>query len=100
MTAVTELLEAVARRADAQGLVDVAWTVHDSPVGPLVLAATDEGLVTISYREADAVLGELAKKVSPPVLAHPVRLDETRRQLDAYFGGSLREFDLSLDWRL
>jgi methylated-DNA-[protein]-cysteine S-methyltransferase len=100
MTAVSELVDAVTRRADAEGLVDVAWTVHDSPLGPLVLAATDDGLVTISYREADNVLDELAKKVSPRVLAHAPRLDDARRQLDAYFEGSLREFDLSLDWRL
>jgi methylated-DNA-[protein]-cysteine S-methyltransferase len=100
MTVTADLLELVAQRADAEGLVDVAWTAHDSPIGSLVLAATDEGLVTISYRDPDAVLDELAKKVSPRVLAHPARLDDARRQLDAYFDGTLRAFDLTLDWRL
>jgi hypothetical protein len=41
METVTDLLERVGERADAEGLVDVAWTAHDSPVGTLVLAATD-----------------------------------------------------------
>jgi len=30
----------------------------------------------------------------------PARLDEVRRQLDLYFEGQLREFDLALDWQL
>jgi len=53
MTTVTELWDGVLRRAEAEGLVDVAWVVHDSPVGPLVLAATDDGLVTLSYQDVD-----------------------------------------------
>ena len=100
MKNVTELWEAVARRADAEGLVDVAWMPHDSPISTLVLAATEEGLVMISYRDADAALDELAAKVSPRVLTLPSRLDGARRQLDAYFAGTLRSFDLTLDWRL
>ena len=96
----TELTERLARRADADGLVDVAWTTYDSPVGPLVLAATPVGLLTVSYRERDPVLDELAAKVSPRVLALPRRLDVTRRQLDAYFAGRRRRFELPLDWSL
>jgi methylated-DNA-[protein]-cysteine S-methyltransferase len=100
MTTVTELWDDVVRRADAEGLVDVAWAAHDSPVGTLVLAATDEGLVTISYQAADQVLDVLAARVSPRVVAFPARLDEARRQLDGYFAGARTEFDLDLDWRL
>jgi methylated-DNA-[protein]-cysteine S-methyltransferase len=97
---VTELWDGVVRRADEEGLVDVAWTEHDSPVGPLVLAATGEGLVTISYQDPDRVLDVLAARVSPRVLAFPARLDQARRQLDDYFAGTRRAFDLDLDWRL
>jgi methylated-DNA-[protein]-cysteine S-methyltransferase len=100
MTNVTDLWDAVVARADAEGLVDVGWTAHDSPVGTLVLAATEQGLVMISYRDADAALDELATKVSPRVLTLPRRLDGARRQLDAYFAGTLRAFDLDLDMRL
>jgi methylated-DNA-[protein]-cysteine S-methyltransferase len=100
MTAMTELLDTLAVRADAEGLVDVAWTTHDSPVGTLVLAATADGLVTISYQAADVVVDTLAGKVSPRVLAYPRRLDDLRRQLDEYFDGRRQSFDLPLDWRL
>ena len=100
METVTELWEVVVRRADAEGLVDVAWVAHDSPVGPLVLAATDDGLVTISYQATDQVLDVLATRVSPRVVAFPARLDRARRQLDDYFAGTRRSFYLELDWRL
>ena len=93
MENMSDLIERVVRRADAEGLLDVAWTTHDSPVGPLVLAATDAGLVLVSYRDEGQALDELAARVSPRVLADPLRLDGVRRQLDAYFQGRLRQFD-------
>jgi methylated-DNA-[protein]-cysteine S-methyltransferase len=100
MDTMTDLLASFARRADAEDLVDVAWTDYDSPVGTLVLAATPDGLVTISYRPADDVIDTLAAKLSPRVVAYPKRLDEVRRQLDDYFAGRRHEFDVALDWRL
>jgi methylated-DNA-[protein]-cysteine S-methyltransferase len=100
MDTTTELLEAFTRRADAEDLLDVAWTEYDSPVGTLVLAATPDGLVTISYQGADEVIDTLAAKVSPRVVAYPKRLDAVRAQLDDYFAGRLRSFDLPLDWAL
>jgi methylated-DNA-[protein]-cysteine S-methyltransferase len=100
MDTTTELLDRFVQRADAEDMLDVAWTGYDSPVGTLVLAATEEGLVTISYRDADEVIDTLAAKVSPRVLSYPKRLDEVRRQLDDYFEGRRHEFDLDLDWSL
>jgi methylated-DNA-[protein]-cysteine S-methyltransferase len=100
MDTTTDLLTAFAARADADGLVDVAWTDYDSPVGTLVLAATPEGLVTISYRDTEEVIDRLAAKLSPRVVAYPKRLDRVRRQLDDYFAGRLHHFDIDLDWRL
>jgi methylated-DNA-[protein]-cysteine S-methyltransferase len=100
MDTTTELLDAFTRRADAEDLLDVAWTEYDSPIGTLVLAATPDGLVTISYRGADEVIDTLAAKVSPRVVEYPKRLDEVRAQLDQYFAGRLRSFDLRLDWQL
>ena len=97
------LLSDLARRADAEGLVDVAYTWTDSPIGPLLLAATPEGLVRVGFgttEDGDAVLDDLAVRVSPRVLEAPRRLDEVRRELDEYFAGQRRDFDLPLDWRL
>ena len=89
-------------RAEAEGLVDVAYTVTDSPIGPLLLAATDAGLVRLAFEgeDADEVLVELATRVAPSVLASSARLDPVRRELDEYFEGRRDHFDLPLDWRL
>lgn len=88
--------------AEKEGLVDVAYMSADSPVGTLLLAATDQGLVRVGLpnQDADALLVDLAERVSPRVLEAPKRLDDARRELDAYFEGKLRDFDLPLDWRL
>lgn len=85
------------------GLLDVAYATLDSPLGPLLLATTPKGLIRIAYvdhADEDAVLEHLATHVSPRVLAAPRRLDEPRRELDEYFAGARRSFDLPVDWRL
>jgi methylated-DNA-[protein]-cysteine S-methyltransferase len=92
-----ELIE----RAEAEGLVDVAYTSVDSPLGPLVVAATPRGLVRVSYTEfrgEEGVLEELARRVSPRVLEAPARLDPVRRELDEYFEGQRQGFDVPIDW--
>jgi methylated-DNA-[protein]-cysteine S-methyltransferase len=91
------------RRADAEDLVDVAFEHHDSPLGPILVSATRAGLVRIGLPSEDeeAVLDELAQRVSPRVLhgaCEPVT--RARRQLDEYFDRSRRAFDVPLDWRL
>jgi methylated-DNA-[protein]-cysteine S-methyltransferase len=94
---------ALAERAAAEGLLDVAYTTVDSPLGPLMIAATPRGLVRVSYsqfRDDDAVLADLASRVSPRVLEAPGRLDGARRELDEYFEGRRTEFDLPIDWAL
>ena len=66
------------QQADDAGLVEVAYRTLDTPVGPLLLAATAQGLVRVAFeREGfDAVLSALATRVSPRVLEAPGRLDE------------------------
>jgi methylated-DNA-[protein]-cysteine S-methyltransferase len=93
---------ALMERADRAGLVDVAYATTDSPVGPLLLAATPEGVVRVSFaREGfDDVLTALAQRISPRVLELPRRLDDARRQLDEYFAGRRTAFDVPLDHRL
>jgi methylated-DNA-[protein]-cysteine S-methyltransferase len=95
-------LNRFAARADAEGLLDVAYANVDSPFGPLLLAATRRGLVRVNLPNYDPeeTLEELAERVSPRLLKAPARLDDARRQLDLYFEGKLTEFDLALDWRL
>jgi methylated-DNA-[protein]-cysteine S-methyltransferase len=97
-----DALQRLADRAAAEGLLDVAYASLDSPFGPLLLASTPRGLVKLSLPNYDPgeTLEELAARISPRVLEAPGRLDDARRQLDLYFEGRLREFDLPLDWRL
>lgn len=92
----------LAAEAEADGLLDVAVRTVDSPVGPLLLAATPRGLVRVAYavEDHDAVLQSLADRISPRVLAAPARLDRAASQLEEYFSGLRRAFDLPIDWRL
>jgi methylated-DNA-[protein]-cysteine S-methyltransferase len=89
-------------RAEQEGLLDVAYARADSPFGPLLLAGTPRGLVRVGLpnQDAETLLEELAARVSPRVLEAPARLDAARRELDLYFDGKLREFDLPLDHSL
>jgi methylated-DNA-[protein]-cysteine S-methyltransferase len=103
MTTTTEkAIDRLRERAAAEGLLDVAYASADSPFGSLLLAGTPRGLVRVGLpnQDEDELLGELAAKLSPRVLKAPARLDEARRELDRYFAGELREFDLPLDWSL
>ena len=91
----------LAERAAEEGLLDVAYTSVDSPLGLLVVAATPKGLVRVSYTEfrgEDDVLEDLARRVSPRVLEAPAKLDPVRRELDEYFDGHREDFDIPIDW--
>jgi methylated-DNA-[protein]-cysteine S-methyltransferase len=88
--------------ADEARILDVAYRTVDSPVGPLLLAATEQGLVRVAFarEDHDRVLEQLATWVSPRVLHAPARLDAAARELAEYFAGRRSLFDLPLDLRL
>jgi methylated-DNA-[protein]-cysteine S-methyltransferase len=89
-------------RAEEEGLVDVAYGTVDSPIGKLLVATTGRGLVRISFHSEaeDLVLDELARRISPRVLESPRRVAPVARELDQYFAGGRRRFDVPLDWSL
>jgi methylated-DNA-[protein]-cysteine S-methyltransferase len=95
-------IDQLTARAAEEGLLDVAYTRADSPFGPLLLARTRRGLVRVGLpnQDADELLVDLARRVSPRVLEAPAELDEARRELDLYFAGKLDSFGLPLDWQL
>ena len=96
-----DLMLALADRAEADGLVDISYGEMDSPLGPLLLAVTDLGLVTLAYTDyAPDTLEHLARRLSPRILRRPARTDDARRQLDEYFDRRRRDFDMPLDWSL
>ena len=94
--------EGVSARARRAGLVDVAYTVVDSPLGRLLVATTRIGLVRLEYpgRDQDGTLDELAETISPRVLEDPKMTDPVRRELARYFEGRVRDFRVPVDWAL
>jgi methylated-DNA-[protein]-cysteine S-methyltransferase len=96
------LHDRLAGAAAASGVLDVAYRTLDSPVGPLLLAATGAGVVRVAFASEghDRVLERLARELSPRVLRAPVRLEAAARELDEYFAGTRTAFDLPLDLSL
>ncbi|MDI3330884.1 MAG: methylated-DNA--[protein]-cysteine S-methyltransferase [Micrococcus sp.] len=92
----------LAHRAEEESLLEVAYRIVDSPVGRLLLAATERGLVRVAFeREGfDGVLSGLAEKIGPRVLHAPWKLDGIVAELDEYFAGRRREFGVPLDFAL
>jgi methylated-DNA-[protein]-cysteine S-methyltransferase len=82
--------------AAAERLLDAAYDLVETPVGTLLVAATDAGVCRIAYEpDVDAV----ARAVGRRVLRVPARLADAREQLAEYFAGERRDFDLPLDLR-
>jgi methylated-DNA-[protein]-cysteine S-methyltransferase len=83
---------------------DVAYAVVDTPLGQVVAATSKRGLACLSYADfhggIDPVLEALSAGLSPRILEAPARLDEVRRELDEYFEGRRRGFDLAIDLSL
>ena len=98
----SDLKRKFAQTADERGILDVAYRIVDSPVGPLLLATTDRGLVRVAFEneDFDSVLDSLASKVSPRVMELPEKLDAVAFELEEYFAGTRRTFDLPLDHAL
>ncbi|MCA1846174.1 MAG: cysteine methyltransferase, partial [Actinobacteria bacterium] len=100
--ALARLRARLADQADTEGLLDVAYRIMDSPIGPLLLAATPAGLVRVAFEREnhDDVLVELSGAISPRVLRSPRGVDDVARQLDEYFAGRRRIFEVPVDLQL
>jgi methylated-DNA-[protein]-cysteine S-methyltransferase len=98
VTVPAQLDRAFRDRAAAEGVLDVAFQLTESPVGELLLATTDRGVCRISFDpEPEAELDWLARSYGARVLRSPKPLDPLRRQLDEYFDHKRREFDVFVD---
>lgn len=98
----TQLHARLEAAAEDAGVLDVAYRTVDTPLGALLLAATERGLVRVAFaaEDHDAVLVSIAARISPRILRAPGRLDDAARQLDEYFEGRRHAFDLPLDLSL
>jgi methylated-DNA-[protein]-cysteine S-methyltransferase len=96
--AAARLGERIAR----EGLADLAYASIDSPLGEMHGAVSRRGLVRLAFPEESehAMLEELSRRLSPRIVAAPRRLDAVKRELDEYFEGRRRRFEIELDWAL
>jgi methylated-DNA-[protein]-cysteine S-methyltransferase len=99
---ITRLRARLAAAADRDDLLDIAYRTVDSPVGSLLIAATPVGLVRVAFSSEghDAVVQDLSDRISSRLLYAPKRLDAVAHQLDEYFSGRRRTFNVPLDWQL
>ncbi|MET9533925.1 MULTISPECIES: methylated-DNA--[protein]-cysteine S-methyltransferase [unclassified Streptomyces] len=87
-------------------VIEIEWTTVASDIGPLLLAASSRGLVSVGFHAVPAVRRRALERLAARFAAAPVeapesaRLAEPVRQLAAYFDGGLRSFTLPLDWTL
>jgi methylated-DNA-[protein]-cysteine S-methyltransferase len=100
MTVSPELDRRFRAAAAAEGLLDVAYELHDTPVGRLFVAVTERGVCEIHYDADPAAEAErLSRAFGSRVLRSPRPTDDARRQLDEYFAGTRHDFDLAIDLR-
>ncbi|MDH6519832.1 methylated-DNA-[protein]-cysteine S-methyltransferase [Streptomyces sp. SAI-135] len=84
----------------------IAWAVVGTDIGPLLLAATDEGLVNVVFHATGPVRDKALERLASRWGTEPVEapgsplLAEAIRQFEAYFAGERRDFELPLDWSL
>jgi len=88
--------------ADRDGLIDVAIGTVASPIGELFVAVSPKGLACVGFDDQDraALEDRFAEDLSPRVVASARATDDVRRQLDEYFGGARRRFEIGIDHRL
>lgn len=67
----------------------LAWTIYESPLGPLTVIAGSAGVRNIHFPGCSSRLKESVRRPMP----------EVADQLDAYFSGERKAFDLDLDLR-
>ena len=100
MTVPTDLDTRFRTAAGRAGLLDAAYDVVDSPVGPLLVAASSRGLLRVSFDpDPEHELEQLSRLAGPRVLRSPRAVDNVRRELDEYFEQRRSAFDLELDLR-
>jgi methylated-DNA-[protein]-cysteine S-methyltransferase len=98
MTVSPDLDRRFREAAAAEHLLDVGFDVIDSPIGPLLVAATERGLCRISFSpDPEEELDTLARTFGTRVLRSPKPVDPVRRELDEYFDERRRTFDVTVD---
>jgi len=93
------------RQSERQETHDWSWAVSDTPIGPLLLAATGQGLVNVVFhadrKTAAAAVDRLTRRLGTGPAPEPgAHLTEAIRQVESYFAERTHAFTLPLDWSL
>ena len=101
MTVSPELDRRFREAAAAEDVLDVGFDVVETPVGPLLVAATRRGVARIFFdAEPEQHLERLARTFGSRVLRSAPTVAPARRQLDEYFDGRRSAFELDVDLRV
>ena len=91
--------ERLLARAKREGLTTVGYDLLPSPLGPLWVAITPRGVATIHYGDepSESELRRLVRVYGPGIVPDHRRSSDLARELDQYFNGRRREFDIAYD---
>lgn len=106
-----ELRATLIGRAEEEGIVDALYRPVDTPIGPLMIVASARGVVRVGFSHESDVVDQAAAQVGQRILAaapclpaHPTPalevLEHAAAELEEYFAGTRREFDVPVDLHL
>lgn len=82
-------------------MTHASYMMHATPVGEAVIVSTDDGLVSLHITDApDAELERISQRLDTVLEVDEARNEPVVQQLNEYFAGDRRQFELDLDWRL
>jgi len=100
MSVSTDLDNRFREAAARSGLLDAGYDLVDSPLGRLLVAASDRGILRISFDpDVEQHVEWLSRIAGRNVLRSARQVEQVRRELDEYFEGCRHAFDLSVDLR-
>lgn len=96
---IDEARERLLARAKREGLATVGYDVLASPLGPLWVAIGPKGVTTIHYGDepSDSELRRLVRLYGPGVVPDHRRSSVLARELEQYFSGKRKAFDVDVD---
>jgi methylated-DNA-[protein]-cysteine S-methyltransferase len=88
-------------RALARDTAPIYYATIKSPIGRVLVAATSTGLARVTFASSeDAFVNELRQRLHAEVIRSADRIGGILEQMDAYFAGQRRSFDVPVDWTL
>jgi methylated-DNA-[protein]-cysteine S-methyltransferase len=83
-------------------MTSAAFSVHPTPVGDALVVVTEDGLVSLDVLDGphDDALAQVSLSLRTVPVPDAAATAPVMTQLDEYFAGQRRRFDVAIDWRL